>query len=128
MEVFFDILDDSVIDYKFRYFNTLIQITRGLCIAFEIIWGLCTKKLNHRGIKCNLPYFLIAFPRSIVECYVLFYSFLSPSLTKVSYFIHRFTLFTWEGGAMTSLSLSKTLTMRCFRVFLEGYNLILYVT
>ncbi|CDP20868.1 unnamed protein product [Coffea canephora] len=28
------------------------------------------KKLNHKGIKCNLPYFLIAFPRSIVECYV----------------------------------------------------------
>ena len=34
---------------KFRHFDTLIQIMRGLCIAFEIMGELCEKVLTTGG-------------------------------------------------------------------------------
>ena len=51
----FDIFKCSIVNDHFRHFNTLIQTMSGLYITFETIKGLCTKILNHRGIKYNLP-------------------------------------------------------------------------
>ena len=65
----------------FRLFASSTQTTGGLCIAFWTMGGLCGFCENHKGLKCNLPYFLITFlsffiiflstnitPQNLIEC------------------------------------------------------------
>ena len=81
-------LGESVIDCKFRYFETLIQTMWGSYIAFETICELCTKTLNHRRVKCKLSFIHLSYIFAQNTLYPLWHSYFShnPSIVlKIIY-------------------------------------------
>ena len=80
---------------------------RGLCITFETIGGLCTKILNHRRVKCNLPKkFIETHDWLGVRCgecplRLWFYWQMEKTWT-VGYFVNQKSdlCFSWSWGAL----------------------------